>query len=186
MHFFDRSNSGPKALRNTVSVDLGYKQQPALPPISFSDVLVGKDPNWIRYDVRRGPDAAAGALSNLVFAMLRNGPQLPSASDAEKRVTQQWISPRHPRQNWTNETMGILFDMSSPVVENWFPDTLHGVHRMAMRAVQNEQEGKSSWDHPPWGVPRLYPTVNMNIEMKRMLPPEVRISCSAQTNTLLC
>ncbi|GIZ45733.1 hypothetical protein CKM354_000888700 [Cercospora kikuchii] len=165
------TNSGPLAIRNTISQDTGYRGQQSLPPIDFDAVLSQKDANWIRYDVGRDPQTPNHTLCNVIFVMPRHPPS-PSLDPQNRRFTTQWITPRVPEEKWTTPMLGLLMDHSVPPLENFFPDAPHNAFSMPVRALRNEKDGLTSYDHPPWSSPRYYPTVSMTIEVKRQLPAE--------------
>ncbi|KAM3417142.1 hypothetical protein BST61_g8717 [Cercospora zeina] len=165
------TNSGPVAIRNTLSMNTGYGLQPAIPPIDFSAVLSGKDANWFRYDVGRDPQTPNHTLCNVIFVMQRHPPS-PSLDPLNRRFTTQWITPRIPEEKWTTPMLGLLMDHSVPPLENFFPEAPHNSFSMPIRALQNEKEGLSTYDHPFWSSPRYYPTVSMTIDVKRQLPAE--------------
>lgn len=58
-------------------------------------------------------------------------------------------------------------------MENFYPEAAHNNYSIPARAIQNEKEGRTTYDHPPWNSPRFYSTVNMSIDIKHSssLPP---------------
>ncbi|KAF7189005.1 hypothetical protein HII31_09669 [Pseudocercospora fuligena] len=182
------TNSGPKASQGTISNAMGGpKMWPPAHPISFSKVLSGTDPNWIRYDVPRLPDNPDHALSNIVYALQRPG-SVDYSDPAWLNTVTLWISPRIPEEKWHTEQLGIVFDSSVPPLENWY-GTQEGAQNyitMPSAVARNEKEGKSSYDHPPWDTRRFYPTVSMTIEVKRQLPAEGEKWLCLRQNTKEC
>lgn len=160
------SNAGLAATKGTISQHMGYTQQPAIPPIDFDAALLGIEPDWIRVDVLKQPGVANYALTNVIFVMQRHPPP-------NKRIMQSWICPRLDDERWSTPMLGLLLDMLVPPLESFYEDSSHNYFGMAERARQYEAEGKSSYSHPAWASPRFYPTVNMSVDVKRQLPPEV-------------
>ncbi|USW52892.1 Putative HotDog domain superfamily, acyl-CoA thioesterase, double hotdog domain-containing protein [Septoria linicola] len=163
------TNHGPRALRNTLSLNTSYPSLPSsLPPCDFPSVLSGDDKHWFRYDVGRDPATPNHTLCNVIFVMQRS----PPTDAATKRTTTQWITPRIPSERWTTPMLGLIMDHSVPPIENFFPDAPHNSYSMPARSASNEAAGLTSYDHPPWSSPRYYPTISMTIDIKRQLPPE--------------
>ncbi|SMY22305.1 unnamed protein product [Zymoseptoria tritici ST99CH_1A5] len=173
------TNSGPAATRTTISMPMDHRPQPLPPPINFDNVLIGSDPSWIRYDHPQDLALPNATLRRLIYAVQRHPPP-------NRNIVHQWITPRRSSEKWTNASLGILLDSSVPPMENFYDDAPHNYFNGAKRAMQLEAENRSLYDHPPWLVPRMYPTVNMSVQIKRQLPEEGEKWLSLRWHTKEC
>jgi hypothetical protein len=126
-------------------------------------VLAGTDPNWIKYQVSWQSYASNRALSNLIHAV-------PRASNTDKYIREQWITPAIPGV-WTTDKLGWVVDSFVPPVENTFPDSPHSAEATAAKSIDWLENGPPKV-HPEWIAPRYYPTLNMSIDVKKALPQE--------------
>lgn len=67
--------------------------------------------------------------------------------------------------------LGLVIDHCVPPLENFFADSPHSAQATADRSVRWARDGPPDM-HPEWSVPRVYPTINMGIEVKKNLPAE--------------
>lgn len=67
--------------------------------------------------------------------------------------------------------LGLVIDHCVPPLENFFADSPHSAQATADRSARWARDGPPDV-HPEWSVPRVYPTINMGIEVKKNLPAE--------------
>jgi len=142
----------------------GYSPTPAPPPIDFDRLLANTDPNWIRYQVSYKSDTMNKALSNYMAA-------IPKTPNADKAIKQQWVAPALPGQTWTTDMLGLVVDAAIPAVENFYADSPHSTKATADKCVITARNGPPE-EIPQWSAPRFYPTVNMSMDIKKVLPEQ--------------
>lgn len=126
---------------------MSYQLSPTIPPVDFDACLAGNDKNWIRYDIEWIKGDPNHALCNAIFLY-------PRQPEPNRRLMQQWTAPRLAHERWTTDMLGLVFDHVIIPLENFIPDAMHNAFTMPARSIQNEREGKTSYDHPFWGAAR--------------------------------
>lgn len=82
----------------------------------------------------------------------------------------EWLTPTDPEERFTNNSLGFVADSWPQMCENYRADSPHsseGTVKRAAAALRGESGEKRGWMSPFW-----YPTLLMNIEMKKALPAE--------------
>jgi hypothetical protein len=135
-----------------VTFPTGWSLEPVPPPADLSKFDAGADANWV--EQTEMPFASFRKASNQVrFFFPRKGQFLRSISD-------QWICFRDGT-NFTTESLGFVADMFPQVVESYRDeDDPYAVK------VNKTQKKK------PIGARFWYPTVVLNLDVKKALPKE--------------
>ena len=67
--------------------------------------------------------------------------------------------------------LGLVVDAAIPAIENLYVDSPHSAKALADRAMTTARHGPPE-DPPQWSAPRYYPTINMSMDIKKVLPEE--------------
>jgi len=137
------------ASESGVSFDTGFKLTPAPLPVDLKNLKEGKDDNW----TKSGPMPFADfrkATTKTQFYLPRNGQATWSWSD-------EWIRLANG-ERWTNESVGYVVDMFMMPVEAHLQ--LEAAEQKAAGAGQGKT--RRFW----------YPTVLLNLDVKKALPKE--------------
>ncbi|GAB7337684.1 hypothetical protein MBLNU457_g2973t1 [Dothideomycetes sp. NU457] len=148
-----------------VSFSTSWALSPPTPNVSLSALAGGKDEHWA---LRKAmPFASFRRASNhLAFHFPRKG-------QADASIADQWIRFRNPAQRFTNTSLGYVVDMFPQVMEvmpTWPHDqysvaTEEAQEGMSADAISREEKKSSS---AQW----WYPTVLLNLDVKKKLPDE--------------
>ena len=82
----------------------------------------------------------------------------------------EWLTPTDPDERFTNASLGFVADSWPQMCENYRDGSPHGSEgtvKRATAALRGEGGEKRGWMSPFW-----YPTLLMNIEIKKLLPAE--------------
>ena len=147
-----------------VSYATDYKLSPPPCPADMSKLVVNKDDRWVSHSIPYHPRSFIKAQAHLRYVLPSAGPPHPSIID-------EWLTPTVAGAKFTNISLGFVADQWPQVAENYRSNSPHssiGIVARAMRA----QRGESSQADVGWRSPFWYPTLLMNIEVKKLLPPE--------------
>ncbi|KAK2831938.1 hypothetical protein FQN49_007017 [Arthroderma sp. PD_2] len=141
-----------------------YKPIPARPPVDFNQLAsTGESGEWKKFEV---------AFSSMRKASNRAEFYAPSAAELAKRgFTEQWarFAPYGKVERWTDETLGFLADM--------FPTILQTLDERPWDKRPREEKVKEIWakgkdDKIESRGKFWYPTILLNMDIKKKLPAE--------------
>ena len=139
-----------------VSFDTAWKLQPPPPKADLSKFDSDQDPNW--GERRRWPYA------DFRKATLNVRSWFPRAGQPAAGVIDEWLSLKNG-ENWTNESLGSVVDTFPQVIETYIlGDDPYSIDSEKSPA-SNDSEKKSK-------VGFWYPTVLLNLDVKKALPEE--------------
>lgn len=148
----------------SVSFPTDLTLKPPPPPVDLTALAKDADGNWITYSNKYDPKSFTKVQTHLKFAV-------PVAGTVEKSVTDEWITPTNPAVRFTTDMLGFVADQFPNMAENYRPGSIHSSEGIAARALRvldgTETEKDQGWQSPYW-----YPTVSMNVEIKKQLPQE--------------
>jgi hypothetical protein len=150
-----------------ISLDTGYKMSPPPLPVSLPDLAQGKDINYIR----RGRDPVAhirrAALNIELYLprVERRSPEMPKA------MVDQWVRfrPEGKSGKLTNDALGFVADIFPQIIEQYIRADLEAA--MLGHDVSQEQADEIRKRGPPQQA-FWYPTLNLNLDVKKVLPNE--------------
>lgn len=144
------------------SYETGWKPLPARLPLTFntSALLDGKDPHWT--EKREWPNANFRKATRQLRAWF------PRMGQPAQNIYDMWVCLRDPNSRWTNASLGFIADMFPQVLESFY---LGGFDQydpkldeyFPAEELQRLTKGKA----PFW-----YPTLLLNLEVKKALPEE--------------
>lgn len=141
-----------------------YTLNPPPPPADIAKLTNNTDPHWVSYTYPYHPDSCIKASTHLRFVVPIKPPPHPSISDV-------WFTPIHAEDAFTNEMLGSVIDYWPRMPENYHSGSPYGISGLAARGLRTMQGSPSediSQQTPQYG----YPTLSMNLEIKKLLPPE--------------
>lgn len=107
----------------------------------------------------------------MVHWLLPRQLRLPSISD-------QWLTPRDPRNAFTNDSLGMVADLWAPFLENYYTDSPVNHPRLMKIAEQQKEDpnGRSELSRAlqkrGWTSPYVTTTLSMTLDIKKRLPSE--------------
>ena len=137
------------------------------PPPAEADVAklaTGEDSRWVSCSIPYHPKSFNRAHSHLKYAMPSSGSPHPSIMD-------EWITPISTADKFTNASLGFVADQWPQMAENYRPHSPHSCNAIVARAIRAGQ-GTSAENDIGWQSPFWYPTLLMDIEFKKLLPPQ--------------
>jgi len=135
-----------------LSFETGWKLEPPPYPISTLEALAnGTDPIWVENDSMPFPEFRR-ASHRIRFFFPRQGQQ-------EKGWSDHWITYRNGTERFTQDSLGYVCDMFPQVIESML--TSDDPYRVASGSGESRPRA-SFW----------YPTVVLNIDVKKALPEE--------------
>ena len=141
-----------------------YTLSPPPTPVDVSKLAAGEDCRWVSYSNPYHPKSFTKAQTQLKYAMPSSGSPHPSIMD-------EWITPTSPGDKFTNVIIGFVADQWPQMAENYRPGSPHSSEGIVARATRAAR-GASTKRDQGWRSPFWYPTLLMNIEFKKLLPPE--------------
>lgn len=150
-----------------VTLDTGYKLLPSPLPVSLTDLAQGKDSNY----VRRGRDTLAHIRRAARHAEMNISRPERRPSDFPKAMTDQWVRfcPGGRKGKLTNDALGFVVDIFPQVVELYNSQDLE--EAILGKDLSPEEAAELRKKAPPrktfW-----YPTLNLNLDVKKALPEE--------------
>ena len=140
-----------------VSFDTAWSlKDPAPPPIDFAACDAGSDPNWSHVSVL--------PFSDFRQASKRVRWIVPKAPITALGFTDQWISLKDGGERFTNARLGFVVDMFTQVVETFLKPDAYAP------GGESDDDGSRRKRNP--AARFWYPTVVLNLEVKKALPPE--------------
>lgn len=140
---------------------------PPSKPVRTSELESNSSPDWLRYKVRYHPDEFFRVQSCLTFYFPVSAPN--------PAISEQWIEPAEPLSSFTNEHLGMLIDIWTPMMESFRPESLQG-HDGTIKIAREQKAGTSATADAAfkagWTSPYYYPTLSVNLEIKKVLPQE--------------
>lgn len=118
---------------------------PPIPPVDLSLLPSGQDPLWQRMSLPPGPFGKIRSLQNMEYFVPRSGQSQPNRIDVWMRLVSGG--------RFTNASLAYVVDAWPYVIEQYRP------------AYPGEEPYR--WDQAFW-----YPTVALNLEAKKTMPPE--------------
>ncbi|KAF2857258.1 hypothetical protein K470DRAFT_253566 [Piedraia hortae CBS 480.64] len=158
-------------------MDWGIYPPPPVVTGSFGEMDRGRDANW--------GERKVWPLHRFRPAMGMMRSWFPRGGQLGKGIVDQWVCPRDDDKRWTTDCLGFIVDAFPQIVESLeFGGDLYGVE-LEERYTQEEQQ--EMMDKKGAGR-KWYPTVSLNMEVKKRLPEEgvrflfVRVQCKVMQN----
>lgn len=140
---------------NGVSFDTKWELHPAPYPVDLKRLGRGEDPDWA--EQKSMPFANFRKASNRVrFFFPTKGQKMRSLSD-------QWITFRN-KEKFTNHALGYVADMFPQIVESFKAED--DPYAIKQNVATDSKTGRVS------GAKFWYPTVVLNLDVKKALPKE--------------
>lgn len=144
------------ATEEGVSFSTAWKLQPAPKSADLSKFEADEDSNW--GERKRWP------FSDFRKATLNVRSWFPRAGQPASGVIDEWLSLKNG-ENWTNESLGSVVDTFPQVIETY-------VLGDDPYSIDNEKSAESKDGKKSGGVGFWYPTVLLNLDVKKALPKE--------------
>ena len=142
-----------------VTFDTKWTLQPPRLPVDLSKLENGTDPSWA--EKRQWPNASFRKATRQVRTwMPRPGQPLQSIYD-------EWVCLKDPSERWTNESLGFLADIFPQVCESYLAGLDLSSPSVDLKYTDRELDQMAKTWAPFW-----YPTVLLNIDIKKALPDE--------------
>ncbi|KAF2725508.1 hypothetical protein K431DRAFT_317508 [Polychaeton citri CBS 116435] len=138
-----------------------WELAPSLPPIDLARLETGNDAKWA--ERKAWPfEEFRKASSRVRSAFPRDGQAAPALYD-------EWLAWRNPEERFTNESLGYIVDTFPQMVEYFVLDGVDIYSPDFESKSPEEQKRLMKTDTRPntW-----YPTLLLNLEMKKPLPEE--------------
>lgn len=117
---------------------------------------------------REWPNAQFRKATNQIRAWFPRGGQV------SRNIYDMWTCLRDPNERWTNEGLGFVVDMFPQVCETYFLGFDQYDPKLDEKYSREEVQELSRGRAPFW-----YPTLLLNLEVKKALPAEgVRFLCT--------
>lgn len=142
------------SLEQGLSLETGYGLHPPIPPVDLDALDKGEDPNWERMGP---PNAAFKKVRWTEICML----YAPRAGQPRKSIMDMWARLPHG-EKFTGDKMGYVIDAWPTVVESYRP------------SPPPEGQEPTEENLTPFSYNEIYwyPTVVLNLEIKKALPDE--------------
>lgn len=131
------------------------------PAVDFEKLLSGSAPHWLSFTYPWSPNSYLRAATHIKWFAPVDGAEEPS-------IIRLWLTPNHPNDTFTTETLGSIADHWSPILENYRVDSPFTTKRLA-GALKNADHSIGTDVH---NTPFKYPTQSLSLDIKRALPPE--------------
>lgn len=144
------------------SYDTTWKPLPEIKPLttSTSALLEGKDPIWT--EKREWPNPHFRKATNRIRSWF------PRDGQPAQNIYDEWMCLRDPDSRWTNASLGFIVDLFPQVLETFY---LGGFDQYDPKLdeyfPQEELRKLTKGKAPFW-----YPTLLLNLEVKKALPAE--------------
>ncbi|CZT03513.1 uncharacterized protein RCO7_06114 [Rhynchosporium graminicola] len=151
------------ASEHGVSIPTHYKLQPPPPalPINFALLKSNKDKNWVK--------TGEGPHTEFRKATAKAETYLPVSNKEQKGYSEQWMRLKNG-ERWTNEMMGYVVDIFAVPVERNL-DLEAAAPSLTTKSTPSTNSNSNSSSYKPcpdfW-----YPTVLLNLDVKKSLPEE--------------
>lgn len=132
---------------------------PLPPPVDFVMLASNTDPNWVVHSTPYHPAHKIKSQTQCRFALPRHG--MPSST-----VSDGWIAPIQPGERFTNVSLGWLADQWPQGVPDYRPETATG------GKADRTDYGLLNTPRGIWQANMWYPTLTMDVELKKSLPEE--------------
>lgn len=148
-----------------ISLDTGYKMSPPPLPVSLPDLAQDKDLNYIR----RGRDPVAHirrAALNIQLYLPRIEKR---SSESPKAIIDQWVRfrPEGKSGKITNDALGFVVDIFPQMIEQYIRADLEAA---MLGQDLSEKEADEIRKRGPPQKAFWYPTLNLNLDVKKALP----------------
>lgn len=144
------------ATEEGVSFPTSWKLQPAPLPADVSKFDSDQDANW--GERKRWP------FSDFRKATINVRSWFPRAGQPAPGVIDEWLCLRNG-ENWTNESIGSVVDTFPQIIESYILED-------DPYSIDNEKSAASGGEKKKQGVGFWYPTVLLNLDVKKALPRE--------------
>ena len=149
-----------------ISLPTGYRPDPVPAPVDVAELAKGTSQNWAEWTYDWHPSSPFRAFTHFRYFFPARGVSHPSMADA-------WLTPLHPDDAFTAETLGCVADLWHRMVENYRPNAEWGTRMVASRATSIiENFSRADINGDSQDPLYAYPTFSMTLEVKTLLPPE--------------
>ena len=135
-----------------------YPTPPLISPlpalVDFAKLASNTDPNWIVHFTPYHPSHKTKSQTQCRFALPRHG--MPSST-----ISDGWIAPIQPGERFTNVSLSWLADQWPQGVPDYEPEN-----------AKREDYGLLNNPNGIWKANMWYPTLTMDVELKKPLPEE--------------
>jgi hypothetical protein len=142
-----------------INTGFSFPTPPLLDPlprtVDFRKLASNTDPNWIVHSTPYHPAHKVKSQTQCRYALPRAGMPSPTVSDG-------WIAPIQPGERFTNVSLGWLADQWPQGVPDYRPEGPGG----------REEYGLLNTPKGIWRANMWYPTLTMDVELKKPLPVE--------------
>ncbi|USW57954.1 Putative acyl-CoA thioesterase, double hotdog domain-containing protein [Septoria linicola] len=143
-----------------VSFDTHWQARPQRLPLSTNliDLEAGRDPAWT--ELTEWPNSQFRKATQKIRSFFpRNG-------QVAQNVYDEWLCLKGPDENWTNDKLGYLVDMFPQICESYILD---GFDQYDPKLLDSPA-GVKLRDSKKKDIPFWYPTVLLNLDVKKALP----------------
>jgi len=144
------------ATEEGVSFSTAWKLQPAPLPADLSKFDSDTDANW--------GERKQWPFADFRKATLNVRSWFPRAGQPASGVIDEWLALKNG-ENWTNESLGSVVDTFPQIIETY-------VLGDDPYSIDNEKSAASKGEKKSGGVGFWYPTVLLNLDVKKALPEE--------------
>ncbi|KAL8747554.1 MAG: hypothetical protein Q9190_000593 [Brigantiaea leucoxantha] len=135
--------------------------EPEPPPADLKELSDGSDPNWVGYSIPWHPHSFLKAITHFQFFS-------PLKVPSPKNITDQWICLESEDEKFTTDMLGSVADHWRRMIENYVPKSVWNQDRLPQQVEQVAGRGQV----PGYSTSYGYPTLSMQLEVKKALPPE--------------
>lgn len=146
----------------TYATDYTLSPPPTL--TDMSKLATDEDNRWVSYTNPYHSKSFTKAQSHLKYVT-------PSSGSPHSSIMDEWITPTSKGDKFTNVNLGFVADQWPQMAENYRLDSPHSSNGIVARAIR-AKKGTSTKSDVGWRSPFWYPTLSMNIEFKKLLPPQ--------------
>jgi len=150
LRYFTNTNL---ATEEGVSFNTNWSPHPKRVPLSSTlpALEAGQDPSWA--ELPSWPNTKFRKATGQIRSWF------PTAGQPAQNIYDEWMCLRDPTERWTNEKLGFLVDLFPQICEVFI---LNGVDQYHPTLAPTE----------PKHLPYWYPTLLLNLDIKKALPAE--------------
>ncbi|EMF09892.1 uncharacterized protein SEPMUDRAFT_150996 [Sphaerulina musiva SO2202] len=143
-----------------LSFSTNWTPQPPITPLTstLTALSLGQDPAWT--ELSDWPN------SNFRKATRQIRSFFPRAGQPSQNIYDEWICLQDPSENWTNDNLGFLIDLFPQILETYI---LQGFDQYNPTLLETPS-GRTLRESKKSETPFWYPTVLLNLDVKKLLP----------------
>ena len=147
-----------------VSYDTGYQLNPEPAKVDLRMLETGSESRWVGWGFPWHFQSVLKAHTHIRSFVPKDGPPRPN-------VTDLWLTPSSTHDSFITQTLGSVVDFWHRTPENNLSTAAWSnasIVRTAQQVAEGSVEITDIGRNPP---PHWYPTLSMNLEIKKLLPP---------------